>query len=217
MTGASVHDNFKVSTYGETTTTNQGWDYDIGPFAVGRVEVCEDVERWGCVPDSAAVIVAVLKRESTLTKRVGEGLELLRVIWLIGLDPDVTTTSKGVGPEVFLILSGRSQHLREGAKGERATVLVFGNFSRSIVKLRDVLAKEVGEPEIVVLVGSHAEGRAAGRNIVVVGERVRLIVKQGDDVSSRLTEKELRIQVRKQCGNMSGLECLLLDRPPMRR
>ena len=189
MPGASVHDDFEIASQGKTGHS------DSGPLISRWGVVYQDVLVRRCIPNSTAIIVIVLEwRTSEVSnRRIGENLELFRIIRLLGFDPDVTLEAKCIGPEVFLIFSGRTQDFGEGTLGQRAAVLVFGNFSRYIVDLRDELAQEIGVPKVVVFVCSHAERPGSGRESRVVGELLRLVVELGDDIPSDLTEVELEI------------------------
>ena len=193
MAGSSVHDDFEVASKRKTASGDRGWNCDSGPL-VGRWSVVDqDIECRRSVPDTATEIVAVLEGESSSTGRVGEDREFLRVVWLTGFDTDVPAATEGIGPQILSVLGGRSQHLGEGAFRKRAAVLVLRHFASNVVDPRNELTNEVSEPEIVVDIGSHAEGRAKRCKSREVGEFVSLVVKESYNIGSCLTEEELEV------------------------
>lgn len=74
---------------------------------------------------------------------------------------------------------------------ERAAVLILGDFAGHGVEHRDVLALEVGEPQVVVLVGSHSQRPTERRWGLEAGELMCLVVELGDQVGCGLTKVEL--------------------------
>lgn len=98
-----MHGNLKVASNRKTTWSRHS---DGGPEILLGVVVDKNVEVGRSVPNAAAEVIAVLKWESAGAGRVGEDDELLLLVWLVWLDPDVAAAAECVGPEVFLVLGG---------------------------------------------------------------------------------------------------------------